>query len=139
VTGMGCEFRRTTSLKTEPERHGPQPIGFATPHPSEGPASERHLLGVFMASGSYPGNGPVLDPAMSIRPGHKSSRERDRGESRQNAVFMVDDDRECFFLLRQAAMMLADLLKKIENEKIGIHDPFEAYRKKPLSAHLDDW
>jgi integrase len=30
-------------------------------------------------------------------------------------------------------------VKKIENEKIGIHDPFESHRKKPLSAHLDDW
>jgi hypothetical protein len=46
VTGMGCEFRRTTSQKTEAERHGPQAIGLATPHPSEGRASERHLLGV---------------------------------------------------------------------------------------------
>jgi hypothetical protein len=46
VTGMGCEFRRTTSQKTEAERHGPHPIGFAKPHPSEGRASERHLLGV---------------------------------------------------------------------------------------------
>jgi hypothetical protein len=64
ATGMGCEFRRTTSQKTEAERRAPQPIGFAKPHPSEGRASERHLLGVIMASGSFPGNGPVLDPAM---------------------------------------------------------------------------
>jgi hypothetical protein len=51
------------SQKTEAERRGPQAIGFAKPHPSEGGASERHLLDVIMASGSYPGNGPVLDPA----------------------------------------------------------------------------
>ncbi len=38
-----------------------------------------------------------------------------------------------------AALMLADLLKKIENEKAGIRDPFEAHRRKPLSDHLDDW
>jgi hypothetical protein len=43
---MGCEFRRTTSQKTETERRGKQAIGLATPHPSEGRASERHLLGV---------------------------------------------------------------------------------------------
>lgn len=38
-----------------------------------------------------------------------------------------------------AAVMLAQLLKKIENEKAGIRDPFESHRRKPLSAHLDDW
>ncbi|HEV3437452.1 MAG TPA: hypothetical protein VG122_08835, partial [Gemmata sp.] len=38
-----------------------------------------------------------------------------------------------------AAIMLADLLKKIEKEKIGIHDPFEAHRKKSLANHLNDW
>jgi hypothetical protein len=46
VTGKGCEFRRTTSQRTEADRRGPQAIGFAKPHPSEGRASERHLLGV---------------------------------------------------------------------------------------------
>ncbi|HEV3386414.1 MAG TPA: hypothetical protein VG097_16445 [Gemmata sp.] len=46
MTGMGCEYRRTTSQKMEAEWHGPQAIGFATPHPSEGRATERHLLGV---------------------------------------------------------------------------------------------
>ena len=59
VTCLGCEFRRMTSQKTEAERHGPQPIGFAKPHPSEGRASERHLLGfnhgVRQLSGQRPG------------------------------------------------------------------------------------
>ena len=60
MTGMGCEFRRTTSQKTEAERHGPQPLGFPKPHPSEGRASKRHLLGVIMTSCSYPGDLQVL-------------------------------------------------------------------------------
>ncbi len=38
-----------------------------------------------------------------------------------------------------AAVMLANLLKKIENEKAGVRDPFADQRKRPLSAHLDDW
>jgi integrase len=38
-----------------------------------------------------------------------------------------------------AAVMLSNLLKKIENEKAGIRDPFEAHRKRPLTNHLDDW
>ncbi len=38
-----------------------------------------------------------------------------------------------------AAVMLADLLKKIENEKAGVRDPFADQYKRPLSAHLDDW
>lgn len=38
-----------------------------------------------------------------------------------------------------AKLMLADLLKKVENEKLGIRDPFEKHRKKPLTGHLDDW
>ena len=38
-----------------------------------------------------------------------------------------------------SAVMLADLLKKIEHEKIGIHDRFEPHRKESLAAHLDDW
>jgi hypothetical protein len=62
VTCMGCEFRRTKSQKTEAERHG------------RNRSDLRHLIraevgqvkGIclaFMASGSSPGNGPVLDPA----------------------------------------------------------------------------
>jgi hypothetical protein len=50
---MGCEFRRTTSQKTEAKRRGPQPIGFATPHPSEGGQAKGICLALIMASGSY--------------------------------------------------------------------------------------
>jgi hypothetical protein len=38
-----------------------------------------------------------------------------------------------------AALMLAELLKRIENEKLGIRDPFEAHRKKSIADHLKDW
>ncbi len=38
-----------------------------------------------------------------------------------------------------AKLMLANLLRKVENEKAGIRDPFEAHRKKPLTEHLDVW
>ncbi len=38
-----------------------------------------------------------------------------------------------------ASVMLADLLKKIENEKAGIRDPYEAHRMKTIAAHLEDW
>ena len=38
-----------------------------------------------------------------------------------------------------SAVMLADLLKKIENEKAGFRDPFEAHRKRPLTEHLSEW
>lgn len=38
-----------------------------------------------------------------------------------------------------AKLMLADLVKKVENEKLGIRDPFEKHRKKAISEHLDDW
>ena len=38
-----------------------------------------------------------------------------------------------------AAVMLADLLKKIENEKAGVVDRFADHRKRPLTEHLDDW
>ena len=30
-------------------------------------------------------------------------------------------------------------MKKIENEKAGIRDPFEAHRKKPLAEHIENW
>ena len=38
-----------------------------------------------------------------------------------------------------AAVMLSELLKKIENEKAGIVDRFGEHRKRPLKAHLEDW
>src|SRR5262245_50121096 len=38
-----------------------------------------------------------------------------------------------------AAVMLANLLKKIENEKAGVVDRFAEQRKRPLALHLDDW
>ena len=38
-----------------------------------------------------------------------------------------------------AALMLAELLKRIENEKAGVIDRTASHRKRPLSAHLDDW
>ncbi|HEX4611311.1 MAG TPA: helix-turn-helix domain-containing protein, partial [Urbifossiella sp.] len=38
-----------------------------------------------------------------------------------------------------AAVMLAELLKRVENEKSGVIDHTHTHRKRPLSAHLDDW
>src|SRR5262249_58504122 len=38
-----------------------------------------------------------------------------------------------------AAVMLAELLKKIENEKAGVIDRTGGARKIPLAAHLSDW
>ena len=38
-----------------------------------------------------------------------------------------------------SAQMLAELLKRIENEKAGIVDRTAQHRKRPLTAHLDDW
>ncbi len=38
-----------------------------------------------------------------------------------------------------AGQMLAALVRKVENEKAGIADPFDAHRRTPLSSHLDDW
>ncbi len=38
-----------------------------------------------------------------------------------------------------SALMLADLLKRIENEKAGLIDRTTAHRKRPLSTHLDNW
>src|SRR6058998_1154261 len=38
-----------------------------------------------------------------------------------------------------AALMLSELLRKIENEKAGIIDRTAEHRRRPLSAHLDDW
>ncbi len=38
-----------------------------------------------------------------------------------------------------AQQMLAALVNKNENAKIGIVDPFEQHRKTPLTQHLDDW
>ena len=36
-------------------------------------------------------------------------------------------------------LLLSELVKKVENEKLGIRDPFEKHRKKALSEHLEDW
>lgn len=38
-----------------------------------------------------------------------------------------------------AAVMLADLLKRVENEKGGVIDRTHAHRKHPIAAHLDNW
>ena len=38
-----------------------------------------------------------------------------------------------------STVLMADLLKKIENEKAGIGDPFEAHSRKSLAEHLTDW
>lgn len=38
-----------------------------------------------------------------------------------------------------SAVMLADLLKKIENQKAGVVDRFADHRKQPLADHLNDW
>lgn len=38
-----------------------------------------------------------------------------------------------------AALMLSELLKKIENEKAGVIDRTTEHRKRPLTAHLEDW
>jgi hypothetical protein len=38
-----------------------------------------------------------------------------------------------------AGQMLADLVRKAEMGRAGLSDPFEAHRKRPLTAHLDDF
>ena len=38
-----------------------------------------------------------------------------------------------------SALMLADLLKRIENEKAGLVDRTADHRKRPLSEHVADW
>ena len=38
-----------------------------------------------------------------------------------------------------ASVMLADMLKQIENEKAGIIDHTTRHRKRPLGGHLEDW
>jgi len=38
-----------------------------------------------------------------------------------------------------AAVMLSELLKRIENEKAGIVDRYAEHRKRPLKDHLADW
>jgi len=38
-----------------------------------------------------------------------------------------------------AALMLSDLLKRIENEKAGVIDRTAPHRKRPLTAHVSDW
>lgn len=38
-----------------------------------------------------------------------------------------------------AKLMLADLLRKIENEKVGVRDVFADHRKRTVADHLNDW
>jgi len=38
-----------------------------------------------------------------------------------------------------AQILLNELVKKAELARVGIVDPFEEYRKKPLSEHMDDF
>src|SRR5262249_47275436 len=38
-----------------------------------------------------------------------------------------------------AEMMLAELTKKAELGKVGIRDPYEKHRSRPLSEHLQDF
>src|SRR5260370_36481490 len=38
-----------------------------------------------------------------------------------------------------AQQMLAGLVNKAELGKVGVHDPFEQHRKRPLADHLADW
>jgi hypothetical protein len=38
-----------------------------------------------------------------------------------------------------AKLMLAELLKRVENEKAGVRDVFADHGTAPLSAHLSDW
>ena len=38
-----------------------------------------------------------------------------------------------------AEVMLADLVRKAERAEIGITDPYEEHRRRPLAEHLADW
>ncbi len=38
-----------------------------------------------------------------------------------------------------AASMLAEIVRRVELEKAGVIDRFHDHRRRPLSAHLDDW
>src|SRR4051794_25176540 len=38
-----------------------------------------------------------------------------------------------------AQMMLAELVKKAELAKVGITDPYEPHRNRPLVEHLAEW
>jgi hypothetical protein len=38
-----------------------------------------------------------------------------------------------------AQQMLNELVRRVELEKVGIRDPFQVHRKRPLTAHLEDW
>src|SRR4051812_8527485 len=38
-----------------------------------------------------------------------------------------------------AQQMLADLVRKAELGKVGIADPYEEHRRRPLAEHLEDW
>src|SRR5262245_37592995 len=38
-----------------------------------------------------------------------------------------------------AQQMLSALVRRAELGKVGITDPFEVHRKRPLAEHLDDW
>ena len=49
--------------------------------------------------------------------------------------------RKVYFSTRRDAseMMLAELLKTIELQKVGVVDRFAPQRKRPIVAHIDDW
>ena len=53
------------------------------------------------------------------------------GGSRKRFRFSANKD--------AAAVMLSELLKKIENEKAGIVDRYGEHRKRVLKGHLEDW
>src|SRR5688572_15296790 len=38
-----------------------------------------------------------------------------------------------------AQQMLSELLRKVELAKVGVRDPFERHRRRPLAEHLNDW
>lgn len=38
-----------------------------------------------------------------------------------------------------ARLMLADILRRVERERAGDHDPYQQHRKSPLTVHLDDY
>jgi hypothetical protein len=38
-----------------------------------------------------------------------------------------------------AEMMLSDLVKKAEKAKLGVKDPFEQHRHRPIEEHLAEW
>ena len=58
------------------------------------------------------------------------------------AVHQADGTRKrVYFSTRKdtSEMMLAELLKRIEMEKVGVIDRFATQRKRPLTEHVNDW